>query len=37
MVMEILALVGNLPIAGCVVLSKAWEKKIPQMHGYFYH
>jgi hypothetical protein len=27
MVMEILTFVGNLPRAGCVVLSKAWGEK----------
>jgi hypothetical protein len=33
MVMEILTFVGNLPIAGCVVFSKAWGGKFRKCMG----
>jgi hypothetical protein len=35
MLMEILTLVGNLPRASCVVLSKAWGKKFHKCMGIF--
>jgi hypothetical protein len=33
MVMEILTLMGNLPRNGCVIVSKAWEKKFRKSIG----
>jgi hypothetical protein len=35
MVMGILALMGNLPRTGCVIVSKTWKKKFRKNIGIF--